>query len=143
MSGTRISPEAFSKLRELSKWVHGTQKFEQELTHLSRCVDEDRHAKIRPLLKELGFDIKGHGYKIWRISGKVPINKASNYRSLFFPLSVGSGPDSIASGELQIDQETLTPGSYVTISRSITVDGPLDCLIVLLPDPANPPTRGE
>lgn len=58
MSGTRISPEAFSKLRELSKWVHGTQKFEQELTHLSRCVDEDRHAKIRPLLKELGFDIK-------------------------------------------------------------------------------------
>lgn len=58
MPGTRISPRAFEKLKKLAEWLHGSEEFEEEQTNLSRCVDENRHANVKPLLKELGFDVK-------------------------------------------------------------------------------------
>ncbi|KAJ5594690.1 uncharacterized protein N7459_000898 [Penicillium hispanicum] len=137
-------PGFFPKLKELAAWLSETKEFEEEQPNLSRCVDENRHGKIRPVLRELGYDqIKGRGYKIWRITGKVSIKNTLDYNTLFFPLSIGSGPESIASGEIQIAGETLTPGCYIPITRTLTVDGQLDCLIVLLPNQDGSPTTGN
>lgn len=80
---------------------------------------------------------QGRGYKIWRITGKVPIKKTPEYRTLFFPLSVGTGPDSIASGEVRVADEMLVPGTYIPITSPLTLEGRLDCLVVLLPDSTN------
>lgn len=66
MPGTTISSDAFSKLKELSAWLFESKEFEEEQKNLSRCVDENRHAKVRPLLKELGFDqIKVGSYALY------------------------------------------------------------------------------
>ena len=64
MPGTKISPDAEKKLQILSEWLHGSTEFVEEQKNLSRCVDENRHAKVRPLLKELGFDVKVGGFAL-------------------------------------------------------------------------------
>lgn len=152
MSRASIDPDAFSKLKELAAWVFESTEMVEEQKDLLRCVDDNRHAKVAPLLKKLGFDqikvtkhdmhpiwnvsksFQGHGYKIWRITGKVPIKETRDYRSLFFPLSIGPGSESIASGEVQVAGQMLTPGTYIPITSSLALDGRLDCLIVLIPD---------
>lgn len=59
-----IDPDALPKLKELSAWLFETKEFEEEQHNLSRCVDTNRHDKIRPLLKELGYDqVKVRGYE--------------------------------------------------------------------------------
>lgn len=56
MSPTSISADAFTKMKDLSKWVSETTEVVQEQNNLFRCVDEARHAKVNPLLEKLGFD---------------------------------------------------------------------------------------
>lgn len=56
MPPTTINPDAFLKLKELSAWLFESDEFEEERKNLSRCVDGNRHAKVIPLLRELGFD---------------------------------------------------------------------------------------
>lgn len=52
---------------------------------------------------------------------------------LFFPLSIGLGKESIASGQVQVAGEALKPGTYLTLTSALDLDEQLDCLIVLLP----------
>lgn len=56
MPPTKIHEEARAKLNELSTWLSETNQFEQAQENLSRCVDHGRHAKVDPLLGELGFN---------------------------------------------------------------------------------------
>lgn len=56
MPPTKIDEEARAKLNELSTWLSETNQFEQAQENLSRCVDNCRHAKVDPLLGELGFN---------------------------------------------------------------------------------------
>lgn len=71
-----------------------------------------------------------------RISGKTEIKATPGYRSLLFPLTVGSGSDDTASGKVQVAGELLSPGDYMTFTSSLAVDAQLDCLVILLPDAA-------
>lgn len=56
MPPTTIDQKAFVKLKELSIWLSETNEFKEEQENLFRCVDEGRHAKVDPLLEELGFN---------------------------------------------------------------------------------------
>lgn len=56
MPPTTISKNAFSKLKDLSTWLSETNEFKEEQENLLRCVHEGRHAKVDPLLGELGFN---------------------------------------------------------------------------------------
>ncbi|CAG8126944.1 hypothetical protein N7489_004672 [Penicillium chrysogenum] len=133
MPPTTINQNALSRLTELSAWVSETNEFKAEQENLFRCSDEGRHVRVDPLLGELGFNkIKGYGYSIWRITGKIALKATRHYQSLFFPLSIKSGSGS-AAGEVQAAGEVLTPGSYISFSSPLTLDSQLDCLIVYLP----------
>jgi hypothetical protein len=55
MSPSSINSSAFSKLKDLATWLFETAKMEEEEKNTFRCVDNDRHAKVRPLLEELGY----------------------------------------------------------------------------------------
>ncbi|QQK42178.1 hypothetical protein Pdw03_5032 [Penicillium digitatum] len=102
---------------------------------LIKCVDVDRYKKTLPVLKALGYDqIPGHGYHIYRTSGETEIIKRPDLKTLFFPLSVGSGNDSVASGEVQVAGELLTPGNFIELNSTLTFTAQLDCLIVYLPE---------
>lgn len=71
---------------------------------------------------------------MYRITGKVEIKLAPDYRSLFFPLSIGSEPGDVASNTLQIAGEELAPGNYIHMTSRLLLETYLDCLIVLLPE---------
>lgn len=58
----------------------------------------------------------------------------SQDKTLFFPLSIGSGDGSIASGEVEVGGEVLTPGTFVQFDQTTTIDAQLDCLVVYLPE---------
>ncbi|KAJ5790075.1 uncharacterized protein N7518_007086 [Penicillium psychrosexuale] len=140
---TTINQGAFSKLEDLSAWASETNEFKKEQDNLLRCVDEGRHVKVAPLLGELGFNrIKGYGYSIWRVTGKIALKATPHYQSLFFPLSIRSGSEN-AAGEVQVAGETLTPGTYISFASLITFDSQLDCLIVYLPETVVPSTAGK
>ncbi|OGE47103.1 hypothetical protein PENARI_c063G04804 [Penicillium arizonense] len=138
MPPTNIADDAFLELKNLATWVYKTAEMGEEKgeKNLSRCMDKEaREAKVRPLLEKLGYDkIQGHLVGLLRIYGSSSIEKPDNYRSLlFFPLSIGSGPESIVSGEVQVAGEVLKPGTYIQLTSTLNLDAQLDCLIVLLP----------
>ncbi|CAI7655747.1 unnamed protein product [Penicillium glandicola] len=99
-----------------------------------KCVDACRYEKTLPLLKALGYDIPGRGYHIYRICEKTEIVKRPGLKNLVFPLSVGSGIDGIASGEVQVGDELLAPGYFLQLSSNLTIPTGFDCLIVHLPE---------
>ena len=122
-------------------------------TNILKCVDDERYKKTLPLLKLLEYDqipvsrvsvpvpagldltrSQGYGYVIYRISGKTEILKRPDLKTLFFPLSVDSGDDSIASGEVEVAGEVLTPGTFAQFDRTMIINAHLDCLIVYLPE---------
>jgi hypothetical protein len=51
-----MGSDAFSKLKDLSEWLFESKEFQEEQKNLARCVDENRHAKVQPLLKQLGLN---------------------------------------------------------------------------------------
>lgn len=55
MAPTPIYDEARTKLDELAAWLSETNKFQKHQDNLLRCVDEDRHVKVDPLLEKLEF----------------------------------------------------------------------------------------
>jgi hypothetical protein len=71
---------------------------------------------------------------IYRISGKTEIIKLPHLKTLFFPLSIGSGRDSIASGEIEVEGEVLKPGTFAQFDSTMTLNAHLDCLVVYLPE---------
>ncbi|KAJ6070560.1 hypothetical protein N7467_011879 [Penicillium canescens] len=130
--------EAVAKLKDLATWLYESAEMKQE-KNLIKCVDVDRYKKTLPLLKALGYDLplkssQGHGYHIYRTSGETEIIKRPDLKTLFFPLSVGSGNNSIASGEVQVAGETVAPGSFIHLDSTLTITAQLDCLIVYLPE---------
>ncbi|KAJ5366674.1 hypothetical protein N7541_000615 [Penicillium brevicompactum] len=134
MARSSISPSALSKLKELASWLQ-TAEMEEEEKNTFRCVDSDRHVKLLPLLDELGYRIKGHGYTMYRITGKAAINVTPKHRSFFFPLTIGSEKDA-PSSELQVAGESLALGDFVHYTSPFILNTKLDFLIVLLPDPS-------
>ncbi|KAJ5202998.1 hypothetical protein N7449_005077 [Penicillium cf. viridicatum] len=123
---------AFPPLQELAKWVYESAKMQQDK---SICVDKNQVQKTLPLLKALGYDkIQGYGFAIHRISGNTEIVKEDGIRTLFFPLSVGSGSESIASGNVEVAGVMLTPGTFMEIDSTTGLNAHLDCLIVYLPE---------
>lgn len=70
---------------------------------------------------------------MYRIAGKAEIKMTPNYRSLFFPLTIGSDKET-SSGELQVAGQVLTVGKYIHLTSRLVLDTQLDCLIVLLPE---------
>lgn len=71
---------------------------------------------------------------IYRISGKTKIIKRPGLKTLFFPLSIGCGDDSIASGEVQVEDEVFTPGTFAQFDSTTILNAHLDCLVVYLPE---------
>ncbi|CAG7936541.1 unnamed protein product [Penicillium salamii] len=141
MSPTPIDEKHLPTLEELAAWLSETNEWQKDQDNLFRCVDPGRHAKLAPLLSKLKFDqIQGYGYKIWRIKGQTTIFTTPQYKSLFFPLSVGPRSDNIASEEVQPAREVPKPGEFITITNALTLDTQLDCLIVLLPNQAASPS---
>ncbi|CAG7946663.1 unnamed protein product [Penicillium nalgiovense] len=131
--------EAVLKLKELSVWAFTCMQMEMEMDNFFRCVDDNRHAKVHPFLSRTGFNhLKGFGYKICRVTGKITLKKAAHYRTILFPLSIGAGSRSIGSGELMTDFGVLKPGHWAEINSVFVVDALMDCLIVLLPELALP-----
>lgn len=62
MARSSISPSALSKLKELASWLQEeTTEMKEEEKNTFRCVDSDRHVKLRPLLDELGYRVKVRG----------------------------------------------------------------------------------
>ncbi|KAJ5375699.1 hypothetical protein N7517_007705 [Penicillium concentricum] len=136
MSTPLIDEGAMLNLKELSAWAFTSIQMEMEMRNFFRCVDEDRHAKVRPFLSHLGLDRQiGYGYKICRVTGRVALQKSSDFQALLFPLSIGAGSRSIGSGEAMINVGLLKPGYWIEITTVIVIDALMDCLIVLLPEP--------
>lgn len=134
MPPTGVGDSALSDLTDLAIWVRESAEMKQE-NSLLRCVDKDLYIRTLPLLRKLGYDrIKGYGYQICRISGKTQITKPPHLKTLFFPLSVGSGSDSTASEELQVEGEVLRPGTFTQFNNTLVLDAQLDCLIVYVPE---------
>lgn len=52
---TIYDDEARTKLDELAAWLSETNKFQKHQDNLLRCIDEDRHAKVDPVLEKLAF----------------------------------------------------------------------------------------
>lgn len=147
-----IGSNGFSDLKDLATWLYDEAKMETQERNISRCVDDLRTSKVRPLLEHLKIDIievrlvlkiaslcttndsKGHRYGLLRITGEAIIKETDAYGSvLFFPLSIGSGRESIASGQLQVAGETMKPGTYIKLTSNLRLNQQLDCLLVLLP----------
>ncbi|KAJ5348561.1 uncharacterized protein N7506_001814 [Penicillium brevicompactum] len=137
MPPTEIKTDALQEFNELASWVHRNAKMEPEKGKENKlvCTDKAREAKVRPLLEKLGYaNIPGHLASLQRIFGKALIEKPNDDRSvLFFPLSIGSGPESIGSGNMHVAGETLKPGTYIQLTETLELNEQLDCLIVLLP----------
>ncbi|KAJ5350225.1 hypothetical protein N7541_007952 [Penicillium brevicompactum] len=126
---------ANSHLQELAKWVYESYESANIQRDKNICVDENQVDKTLPLLKALGYDkIPGYGFAIHRISGNTEIIKEDGIRTLFFPLSVGSGSKSIASGNVKVAGVSLTPGTFMEIDGTTILNAQLDCLIVYLPE---------
>jgi len=68
---------------------------------------------------------QGHFALLLRIYGKASIEKPDkdDRTLLFFPLP----------GDVQVDGEVLTPGTYIQLTKTVDLDAQLDCLIVVLP----------
>lgn len=47
---------------------------------------------------------------------------------------MGSGRESIASGNVEVAGVMLTPGTFMEIDSTTDLDARLDCLIVYLPE---------
>lgn len=71
---------------------------------------------------------------IYRICGPTEIIKRPHLKTLFFPLSIGSGRESMGSDEVQVEGEVLKPGTFVQFDKTMTLNAQLDCLIVYLPE---------
>lgn len=78
--------------------------------------------------------MQGYGYHIYRISTEAEIIKRPHLKTLFFPLSIGPGSDSIASGQIEVAGKVLSPGIFVQFDSTLTLSAQLDCLIVYLPE---------
>ncbi|KAJ5595182.1 uncharacterized protein N7459_001390 [Penicillium hispanicum] len=126
MPPTTIQQKAFVKLKELSIWLSKTNEFKEEKENLFRCVDKDRHAKVDPLLEELGFKVEvGYGYSLWRVMGRSAFESTrKDYQSLYFPLSIQSESDST---KVQAVGEALRPGTYISFTSRLTLHSRLDC----------------
>lgn len=71
MPPSSISSQAFSKLKDLATWLYKTAEMEEEEKNTFRCVDKDRHEKLRPLLEELGYrqiKVTRTHYTCWNIA---------------------------------------------------------------------------
>ena len=55
MAAHSIGPSALLKLEELASWLKETAEMKEEEKNIFRCVDSDRHMKLRPLLDELKY----------------------------------------------------------------------------------------
>ncbi|KAJ6096124.1 hypothetical protein N7486_006870, partial [Penicillium sp. IBT 16267x] len=90
---------------------------EKGKNNLLVCVDKAREAEVRPLLEKLEYaniPVKEN------LCGKTSIDKPDDDRFLlFFPLSIGSGPESIVSGNMQVAGEVLKPGTYVQLMETL------------------------
>ncbi|KAJ5488516.1 hypothetical protein N7539_003406, partial [Penicillium diatomitis] len=121
----------------LASCVHMSAKLEPEKgkKNLLVCVDKARETKVRLLLEKLGYaNIPGHLASLKRVCGKTSIDKPDDDRCLLFsPLSIGLGPESIGSGNMQVTGEALKPGTYIQLMETLELEAQLDCLIVLLP----------
>lgn len=151
MTFQTIDPDGFIKLKELATWLYDHAKMESQEKNIARCVDDIRTSKVRPLLEHLKIDtievsqalnpirfltnpLKGHRFGLLRITGEAIIKQTEAYSSvLFFPLSIGSGRESIASGQLKIADGISRPGTYINLTSSLHLNEQLDCLLVLLP----------
>jgi hypothetical protein len=48
--------EAVLRLKELSAWAFTCVQMGMETDNFFRCVDENRHAKVYPVLSQIGFN---------------------------------------------------------------------------------------
>jgi hypothetical protein len=84
------------------------------------------------------FDTEqGCGYKLGRIIGKTTLQRSPDYRTLFFPLSIGPGSPSICSGELSLGGKVIKPGNYMEITQVFFIDALMDFLLVFVPEGVN------
>ncbi|KAJ6076652.1 hypothetical protein N7499_008633 [Penicillium canescens] len=124
---TDIKADALLELEILASWVSQSEMKEAKgKKNLLECVDKARETKARPLLEKLGYaTIRGHFALLLRICGKASIEKPEDddRTLLFFPLS----------GNVQVAGETLKPGNYIQLTKTLDLDAQLDCLIVVLP----------
>ncbi|KAJ5594691.1 uncharacterized protein N7459_000899 [Penicillium hispanicum] len=151
MAPCSINTAAKEDFRNLTTWMQDVAKIENIANNTSKCVDKDRREKLLPFLNAQKYSgIKGHGYVVYRIKGKAEIGLTPKYRSLFFPLSIGSGKSQVEEGKdargrdvimltesensASPPREMLNPGDYIHFTRALVLDAHLDCLIVLLPE---------
>jgi hypothetical protein len=67
-----------------------------------------------------------------RVNGEASIGE-SQFPLLFIPLSIDAGPDIAAPGKLQVADEIVEPGTYITVTGSLDLKGTIDFLLVRLP----------
>lgn len=120
---TKIQADAVPELESLAKWVSSAEmKEEKGEINLLACVDTAREKNARPLLKKLGYTT-GHSVLLLRICGETSIKKPDGRTLLFFPLS----------SDVQVEGETLQPGSFIQLTKNLKLDTRLDCMIVIPP----------
>lgn len=137
---TKIQADAVPELESLAKWVSSAEmKEEKGEINLLACVDTAREKNARPLLKKLGYttvtrfnpikcenesnQLQGHSVLLLRICGETSIKKPDGRTLLFFPLS----------SDVQVEGETLQPGSIIQLTKNLKLDTRLDCMIVIPP----------
>ncbi|KAJ5568935.1 hypothetical protein N7450_011421 [Penicillium hetheringtonii] len=121
----KIQADAVPELESLAKWVSSAEmKEEKGEINLLACVDTAREKNARPLLKKLGYTTsQGHSVLLLRICGETSIKKPDGRTLLFFPLS----------SDVQVEGETLQPGSFIQLTKNLKLDTRLDCMIVIPP----------
>lgn len=120
---TKIQADAVPELESLAKWVSSAEmKEEKGEINLLACVDTAREKNAAPLLKKLGYTT-GHSVLLLRICGETTIKKPDGRTLLFFPLS----------SDVQVEGETLQPGSFIRHTKHLKLDTRLDCMIVIPP----------
>ncbi|KAJ5594688.1 uncharacterized protein N7459_000896 [Penicillium hispanicum] len=125
MPPTTLDQKASAELKKIATWVFETNELKEEQENIFRCVHEDRHAK-------------GYGYSLCGVTGRSALQwNRKDYQSLFPPLSIQSEADSTVA-KMQVAGEALSLGTYISFASPPDLNGPLDFLIVYLPEPRTP-----